>query len=367
MKNVRPSAGGSADRFARSDQAIEGGEDRAALLFAVCELDGEGVVRRWSAGAQRLFGWSAAQAIGGPPPMVSPPQRRSFQEQLAETADAAALVDAATTWLRSDGSTVEVLVSAAALDDEAGTTCGFAVIAQELTARRVALEQLEVYARDLRDSLARERRRERELQDSYLATVRALASAVEVKDGYTGAHIRRVHALGLLLARSIALDDAEDPQMSYGFLLHDVGKLSVPDAVLTKRAPLTDAEWQLMRRHPEEGVRILQAVPFLDRALEVVLCHHERWDGTGYPHGLAGEQIPIWARIFAVADAIDAMTSDRPYHSGRTLQPAIDEVLAQAGRQFDPGCAQALAALDREEIARLLEAQASEPPASQRR
>jgi ribonuclease P protein subunit RPR2 len=177
--------------------------------------------------------------------------------------------------------------------------------------------------------------------------VRALAAAVEAKDGYTGEHIQRVHEIGLLLARAVAPDQAGDPQLAYGFLLHDIGKLSVPDAVLKKPGPLDDREWALMRRHPEAGARILDAVPFLDRALDVVLRHHERWDGRGYPGGLGSDEIPLWARIFAVADTVDAITSDRPYRLGRPLDDAIDEILARAGSQFDPDCAEALGDLDR--------------------
>jgi HD-GYP domain-containing protein (c-di-GMP phosphodiesterase class II) len=198
----------------------------------------------------------------------------------------------------------------------------------------------------VRESFGRELRRARELERSYFHTVRALAAAVEAKDGYTGAHIQRVHEIGLLLARAIAPREADDPQLAYGFLLHDIGKLSVPDAVLRKPGPLTEDEWLLMRRHPEAGARILGAVPFLDRAVDVVLHHHERWDGRGYPAGLEEEGIPLWARIFAVADTVDAITSDRPYRKGRPLDQAVREIVARAGSQFDPDCANALADLD---------------------
>jgi HD-GYP domain-containing protein (c-di-GMP phosphodiesterase class II) len=155
-----------------------------------------------------------------------------------------------------------------------------------------------------------------------------------------------VHAIGLLLARAIAPAEADDPQLAYGFLLHDIGKLSVPDAVLKKPGPLTDSEWTLMRRHPEAGARILDAIPFLDRAVDVVLHHHERWDGRGYPAGLEADGIPLWARIFSVADTVDAITSNRPYRRGRPLEQAVREIVARAGTQFDPDCAHALADLD---------------------
>ena len=220
--------------------------------------------------------------------------------------------------------------------------------------------QLELYARDVRAAYAREVRHSTELEATYLATVRALAAAVEAKDGYTGGHLLRVQAVGLLLAQEIVPADASHPQLAYGFLLHDVGKLAVPDAVLTKPGPLNEAERALIRTHPEAGVRILSVVPFLKRAVEVVRHHHERWDGTGYPDGLAGEQIPLWARIFAVADALDAMTSERPYRRPVSLGEALDEAQRCSGSHFDPECVEVLLSIDRRQLGRLLQCSATE-------
>jgi ribonuclease P protein subunit RPR2 len=189
-----------------------------------------------------------------------------------------------------------------------------------------------------------ERRRGRALEESYTITVQALATAIEAKDHTTGGHIERVRALGLLLAGEVVPRDAKDPQMAYGFLLHDIGKLAVPDAILRAPGGLTEKQWALMRRHPEEGVRMLSTIPFLDKALYVVRHHHERWDGTGYPDGLAGEEIPLWARIFSVVDALDAMTAERPYRSAQPYETAVEELRRHAGTQFDP---EVVAALDR--------------------
>ena len=157
----------------------------------------------------------------------------------------------------------------------------------------------------------------------------------------TGAHSERACALGLLLAEEVAPRAVDDPEMAEGFLLHDVGKLAVPPSVLAKPGRLTAEEFALVRRHPETGRRMLYDLGYGSRAQDVALCHHERWDGRGYPLRLRGEQIPLWARIFAVADAVDAMTSDRPYRRAMTLQEATAEVRAQSGRQFDPVCADA--------------------------
>jgi HD-GYP domain-containing protein (c-di-GMP phosphodiesterase class II) len=215
--------------------------------------------------------------------------------------------------------------------------------------------QLRAYAEDVRNSYTRELRRSQELKDTYLATVKALAAAVEAKDDCTGGHIQRVHALGMLLARAVVPQEAGDAQLACGFLLHDVGKLAVPDAVLNKPGPLDADEWALMRQHPEKGAKILSAIPFLDRALDVVRHHHERWDGRGYPAGLRGDEIPLWARIFAVVDTVDAITSDRPYRAARSLEVAIEELRAGCGAQFDPDCVDAFDRLDRQAIDRLLQ------------
>jgi len=201
----------------------------------------------------------------------------------------------------------------------------------------------------------------RERLTSCEATVRALAAAVEAKDPCTAGHLERVQRLGLLLAAEIAPAEAAGPEMAHGFLLHDVGKLAVPDAVLNKPGRLDDRELALMRGHAEAGARILDGVPELGRALDVVRHHHERWDGTGYPARLAGEAIPLWARIFAVADTLDAMTSERPYAARRSLDDALAEVEAQAGAQFDPRCVRALLELDRGRVATALELPAVRP------
>jgi HD-GYP domain-containing protein (c-di-GMP phosphodiesterase class II) len=215
--------------------------------------------------------------------------------------------------------------------------------------------QLRAYAEDVRNSYARELRRTQELKDSYLATVKTLAAAVEAKDEYTGGHIQRVHALGLLLAELVIPEEAGEPQLSYGFLLHDIGKLAVPDAVLNKPGKLDEDDWLLMKQHPEQGARILSAIPFLDRALDVVRHHHERWDGTGYPAGLAGEEIPSWARIFTIVDTVDAVTSDRPYRAGRPLAAAMHELRKAAGTQFDPACVEAFMRVDKSAVEALLQ------------
>jgi putative nucleotidyltransferase with HDIG domain len=196
--------------------------------------------------------------------------------------------------------------------------------------------QLERYAADLRESYRRERARAGELRRSYKATVRALANAVEARDAYTGKHAERVAAYGLALARAVGIDVADEPQLEFGFLLHDIGKVAVPDAVLFKPEPLSEEEFAQVADHPQIGSEILRHVDFLDEAIRVVRHHHERWDGNGYPDGLKGDEIPLAARVFAVADTLDALTTDRPYRNAVSWPLARKEICDGSGTQFDP-------------------------------
>jgi putative nucleotidyltransferase with HDIG domain len=196
--------------------------------------------------------------------------------------------------------------------------------------------QLQRYAADLRETFKQERARAQELRRSYKMTVRALANAVEARDAYTGKHAERVAAYGLNIAAAVGLKLADEPQIEFGFLLHDVGKVAIPDAVLFKPAQLSRDEEQLMRQHTLIGADIVADIDFLGSARDVIRSHHERWDGRGYPDGLAGEQIPLAARVFALADTLDALTTDRPYRPGRSLAAAREEIARVRGAQFDP-------------------------------
>jgi HD-GYP domain-containing protein (c-di-GMP phosphodiesterase class II) len=212
--------------------------------------------------------------------------------------------------------------------------------------------QLERYARDLRETFKQERAAAQELARSYRATVRALANAVEARDAYTGKHAERVAAYGLEIAGAVGMRLADRPEIEFGFLLHDVGKVAVPDAILFKTSKLNEEEFALMARHPLIGHEILRDVDFLGDAKLVVRHHHERWDGHGYPDGLAGEEIPLPARVFAVADTLDALTTDRPYRPASGFEQARAEIRAAAGSQFDPAVVEAF---DQVPIARFAE------------
>ena len=206
--------------------------------------------------------------------------------------------------------------------------------------------QLERYAADLRETYKEERARSREL-------VRALSNAVEARDAYTSKHAERVTAYALELARALGTTLANTAEIEFGFLLHDIGKVAVPDAILWKPGPLTDKERALMAQHPLIGAEIVRGIEFLGPAAEVVRSHHERWDGKGYPDGLRGEQIPLAARVFAVADVLDALTTERPYRHASPLPVARQMIVAESGRQFDPQVVDAFCTISDEELERI--------------
>lgn len=174
------------------------------------------------------------------------------------------------------------------------------------------------------------------IEKSYGVTLKALIQALETRDAETHGHSERVVTYSLRLAHEIGLDQEQRRDLELGALLHDIGKIGVPDAILRKPGKLDEREWEKMRLHPIQGHRILRNISFLEGASRVVLQHHERWDGKGYPNKLRGNEIDICARVFAIADAFDAMTSDRVYSRGMTFDEAYEELKKCAGSQFDP-------------------------------
>ena len=174
------------------------------------------------------------------------------------------------------------------------------------------------------------------LEGAYRSTLKALTAALETRDSETHGHSERVVSYSLRLGREYGLNSDEMKSLEFGSLLHDIGKIGVPDSILRKPAKLTDEEWVRMREHPLHGQQILRGIEFLQGAARVVAQHHEKWDGSGYPLGLRADDIDICARIFAVADAFDAITSDRVYRRGKSYEAAAQELDDWAGRQFDP-------------------------------
>ncbi len=175
-----------------------------------------------------------------------------------------------------------------------------------------------------------------QLHQAYEDSLTALANAIDVRDPYTRGHVERVTAYAQILAQQMGIRDGFLEQIRFGSILHDIGKIVIQDEVLLKSKPLTLDEWERMKQHPITGAEMIKDISYLAPAAPIIRHHHERWDGTGYPDGLKGEQIPLGARIVAVADSFDAMSIDRPYRNGRSLDDAYQEILNCNGSHFDP-------------------------------
>jgi putative nucleotidyltransferase with HDIG domain len=175
-----------------------------------------------------------------------------------------------------------------------------------------------------------------DLAVAYETTLEGWAKTLELRDRETEGHSQRVMDLTLRMSRRLGIPEEELIDVQRGALLHDIGKMGVPDSILLKEGPLNDDEWTIMRQHPVFARNMLSAIPFLERAMEIPYSHHEKWDGSGYPQGLKGEEIPLAARIFAVVDVWDALRSDRPYRKAWSDEEALEEIIRSSGSHFDP-------------------------------
>jgi HD-GYP domain-containing protein (c-di-GMP phosphodiesterase class II) len=197
----------------------------------------------------------------------------------------------------------------------------------------IAIDNAELF-QDLQDT-------NQELVEAYEATLEGWAKALELRDKETQGHSRRVTEMALQLAGVMGLGDEELVEVRRGTMLHDIGKMGIPDSILGKPGPLTPEEWEVMRQHPVMAYNLLSPIPFLRKALDIPYCHHEKWDGSGYPRGLGGVEIPQSARIFALVDVYDALLSDRPYRPAWTEGKVLDYIQDQSGKHFDPAVVEA--------------------------
>jgi putative nucleotidyltransferase with HDIG domain len=201
-------------------------------------------------------------------------------------------------------------------------------------------QEVENYRRHLEEMVA-ERTEQlksalRHIERSYEDTLEALGAAIDLRDSQTAGHSQRVALYSTKVGKELRVKESELKTIAMGAWLHDIGKLATPDAILLKPGALTEEEWRIMRRHVEIGYDLVKRIPFLGEAAEIILSHHERWDGSGYPRGLKANHIPLGARIFAVADTVDAMTSDRPYRSALSFEETHEEIRRGAGGRYDP-------------------------------
>ncbi len=226
-----------------------------------------------------------------------------------------------------------------------------AVVRRALEAHRLRVEN-RLYQSNLEALVDRRTRELRqtitELERAYDVTLEALGDALDLKDAETEGHSKRVTAFTIHIARVMGMDEAGIRVLARGAFLHDIGKMAIPDAVLRKPAKLDSDEKELMKEHCYLGYKMLHKIPFLAESAEIVYAHQEHFDGSGYPRGLKGDEIPLGARIFSVADTLDAITSDRPYRKARSVEAARQEIAAWSGRQFDPEVVKAFLAIDPE-------------------
>jgi len=239
-----------------------------------------------------------------------------------------------------------------ALDDRESRMAGLQAGADDFITKPYDIFELQVRIQNMtrlnRYRLLTEQRHEmeilhREVVSAYDKTIEGWSRALDLRDKETEGHTQRVSEMTIHLARAVGLKDDALLQIKRGALLHDVGKLGIPDAILLKPDALTEAEWIIMRKHPQYAYEWLSAIDYLHSALEIPHCHHEKWDGSGYPQGLKGEEIPLSARLFAVVDVWDALTSDRPYRKAIKAEDAWEYIKHQSGQHFDPKAVEAFA------------------------
>lgn len=253
--------------------------------------------------------------------------------------------------IRSEDTIAEIpILFLTALDDRQSLLNGLEVGADdfitkppdryELRARLLGISRLNRY-RKLLDERQNLEAVHQELLLAYDKTIEGWSRAMDLRDKETEGHSKRVTQMTLKLAEMLGIKGIELSYIQHGALLHDIGKLGIPDAILFKPSKLDEEEWALMRRHPQMAYDMLYPIEYLRPALEIPFCHHEKWDGSGYPRGLKGEEIPLAARIFAVVDVWDALTSDRPYRPAWSREETLAYIQEQSGKHFDPRVAEA--------------------------
>ena len=205
----------------------------------------------------------------------------------------------------------------------------------ELRARLLGITRLNRYQKLLQER-AKLREANAQLLNAYEATIEGLSHALDLRDRETEGHSQRVTEVTIKLAQALHISDEEIVHIRRGALLHDIGKIGIPDSILHKPDSLTPEEWVMMRKHPQFAYNMLSPIEYLRPALDIPYNHHEKWDGTGYPRGLKGDEIPMSARLFAIADVWDAVTSDRPYRPAWTQERALAHIREQSGKHFDP-------------------------------
>jgi len=293
-----------------------------AAPLAIDMVDTNGNVKLWSPAAERLFGWTADEVLEAPLPFITEGKQFEVEEQVKSELQGIARLGLETKRICKDGSAIDVQLWTAPLHDSEGEVIGSVGIIADITERKKAEQQIQALNADL--------------LIAYDETLEGWARALDLRDNNTEDHSVRVMDLTMDLASAMGISEADMIHVRRGALLHDIGKMGIPDAILLKPGPLTEQEWGMMRMHPVFAYDMLSNIPFLRPALDIPYCHHEKWDGSGYPRGLSGEQIPLAARIFSIVDVWDALGSDRPYRGKWTKHKILEYIREETGTCFDP-------------------------------
>jgi PAS domain S-box-containing protein len=301
----------------------------------------EGMIMLGNSQAASLHGFSSAADIVGQNlfSLIAHEEHGRAMEYLAKTAELGCIRNIEHTLLRVDGSLFPAELSLSVIKDEGGESEAFVVIERDISERKETQTRIGYIMRDLQSLNA-------ELERSYDETLYGWISALDLRDRETEGHSWRVTELTVQLARHMGIPEHDIVHLRRGALLHDIGKMGLPDAVVLKPGPLTEQEWAVMRLHPQYAYDWLSSIEFLRPALDIPYCHHEKWDGSGYPHNLQGEQIPLAARMFAVVDVWDALRSDRPYRPALPESSTRRYIISQSGLHFDPAVVEAFMSMN---------------------
>jgi PAS domain S-box-containing protein/putative nucleotidyltransferase with HDIG domain len=301
----------------------------------------DGVILSWNRAAETMYGYTAAEAVGRSVAMLVPSTLpHELPRIVARLRRGERIGHYETVRRRKDGTRFHASLSISPIADHAGRVVAASAIARDVTERRRADAQARRLNAELGEQVARHRREIKTitaaLARAYDTTIEGWSRALDLRDKETEGHSQRVTDLSLRLARAMELPETDLVHIRRGALLHDIGKMGIPDYILLKPGPLSSDEWTLMRKHPVLAYEMLTPIAHLRTAVDIPYCHHEKWDGSGYPRGLKAAEIPLSARIFALADVWDALLSDRPYRPALSRAQALSSVRDESGRHFDP-------------------------------
>ncbi len=289
--------------------------------LGIMVLDQNGSIIQWNPACYELLGWSEAEAVGNVFPFVYERDLKIMRQLLSRVLGGEIILDVELQFRRKGGTPIYVSLNATALIRTEKKSLALFII-EDIHERKEYEEKIF--------------QQTKAIEKAYDDTILSLSETLDLRDRETAGHCTRVMRVALEIGKRMNLPADQMVQLRRGALLHDFGKIGIPDEIMLKPGPLTDDEWVIMKQHPEIAYQKLSHIEYLRSALEVPYCHHERWDGKGYPRGLKAKEIPLLARIFSVSDVFDALTSNRPYRAAWTQDSAIHYIESQAGLMFDP-------------------------------